>query len=501
LGTLELFTYQKAFIMKKKFKKKLAGSDWSKNVLLASLMLLLAIPSVGQIRGWDQITFYEGKIWIGSGTLGSKAYFAGGFNPDIMVEECTSKIEIYDATTRSLDDPQYLSVPRSRVTVVPCGSKVLFAGGGGDWPNPPFYSVVDILDTNDGSWSVESLSLARATTGVSKGNIALFAGGITDLSSGEIKTTNTVDIYNCETGIWTTDTLSVARDAFNAVVVGDLAMIAGGFDGQNTTKRVDIYNFSTDQWTIDSLSVPRSHLTSTVVGSKAYFAGGVTQSDNDETLNSANSNVIDVYDADNGQWSFEYLPAGRAFLGGDNAATVCGKAYFVNGAGLDLETLTWQETYNRIDIFDPEDTTGTPWSLDFIGRHYVNHTVAAIETDTIAQLLIAGGFPGMATLDILDIDCPVISGVSASSLNLEIDYVISPNPASEWVNIFASFKNKTSGSLSLYNVLGHTTLYNYEFNEDSINHQIDVNSFAPGIYLLEVRTDGGRIVEKVMVAE
>ncbi len=39
---------------------------------------------------------------------------------------------------------------------------------------------------------------------------------------------NTVDLYNSATGIWTTATLSVARQDLAATSVGNFAMFAGG---------------------------------------------------------------------------------------------------------------------------------------------------------------------------------------------------------------------------------------------------------------------------------
>ncbi len=94
--------------------------------------------------------------------------------------------------------------------------------------------------------------------------------------------------------------------------------------------------------------------------------------------------------------------------------------------------------------------------------------------------------------------CELVNDIS--SINKDFEYTIYPNPANDELNIDAPFKNKTSGTLSVFNIIGHS-LYQYNFNEDSIDHQIDVSAYSPGVYMLEIRTDTGRIVEKVMVIE
>jgi hypothetical protein len=44
---------------------------------------------------------------------------------------------------------------------------------------------------------------------------------------------NAVDMYNCTSGTWSTAQLSVARNAFAATSVGNVAIFAGGADSGN----------------------------------------------------------------------------------------------------------------------------------------------------------------------------------------------------------------------------------------------------------------------------
>ncbi len=205
------------------------------------------------------------------------------------------------------------------------------------------------------------------------------------------------------------------------------------------------------------------------------------------------SKIVDIYDpSDGGHWSIDSLSAPRAFLGSINAATVDGKAYFINGAKLNLNTLNWEwiQDSEIIDIFHPEEGWRTQTDLGW----RVNHAVVSIENDSISQLLIAGGNPCTSTVDI-------ISKIEQADFqSQEVDYAIFPNPANDELNINAAFKNKTKGTLSLLAVQGHTT-YQYDFNSSIIDHKIDLSAFAPGLYLIEIRTENGRMVDKVMVVE
>ncbi|MHC4643048.1 MAG: Kelch repeat-containing protein [Planctomycetota bacterium] len=186
----------------------------------------------------------------------------------------------------------------------------------------------------------DTLSLARGSlTATTVGNLAMFAGGGTGGSSG---VRNIVDIYDAETGQWSTDTLSQARWNLAATTVGHKAMFAGGASG-SPSNVVDIYDAETEQWSTATLSQARNNLAATTAGNKAIFAGGDTSINNP-------SNVVDIYDDETGQWSTATLSQARYSL---SATTVGSKAIFAGGnTGSNYGT-------NRVDIYD--DSTGL-WS-------------------------------------------------------------------------------------------------------------------------------------------
>lgn len=462
--------------MKKKIRQHTSLKGWSKLIFLSFVLLCSTISPTGE---WTQTNFSEGKAYVSGVASGTKVYYAGGSPCD---GPFTSKVEIYDVIEGSWDTSHNLSKARA-ATAVACGGKVFFAGGTSLLPGYIMESRVDILDTDHYTWSTAELSVPRWTAAVSNDSIVIFAGGI--LEGGEMMS-NAVDMYNVNTDDWTTAELSEPRYVGTAVVVGDLAMFAGGSYGPNVTKRIDIYHFSTGEWTIDSLSVARGNLASTVVGDKAFFAGGMTN-------NHSTSDIVDIFDASTGMWSTANLSYPRAFSGGaaPNAVTVCGKAYFVNGGKLDPNNSYWISSYNIIDIFDSSDNTWSTTALAYL-NHKVNHAVVAVDS----FLLIAGGTPCQSTVDIFTSSGPCKTSCSTQNF----DYNIFPNPAKENLKINASFKNNTSGSLLLFDVRGQA-VYQYKFKDDLLNHQIDLNSFSPGLYIVEIRTNIGKIVEKVMVLE
>jgi hypothetical protein len=124
-----------------------------------------------------------------------------------------AEVDLFHVANRSWTRA-HLSQPRQYITAATAGSHILFGGGfcspcagqnGTDRSD-----VVDLFDTASGTWSTHTLSqrrsnLAAATIGT---RYALFAGGTTDAEGGVSRSTH-VDIFDGETGEWSTDSLEV----------------------------------------------------------------------------------------------------------------------------------------------------------------------------------------------------------------------------------------------------------------------------------------------------
>jgi len=104
-----------------------------------------------------------------------------------------------------------------------------------------------------------------------------------------------MDIYDVDTGLWSTATLSQARRFLAATTLGNKAIFAGGGSTGHQTEitsydTIDIYDLETCQWTIGALSEARMQLAAATAGSKALFAGGKTWHTGESF-----KNVVDIY--------------------------------------------------------------------------------------------------------------------------------------------------------------------------------------------------------------
>jgi len=249
-------------------------------LLLSASLLFVVLLSHGQ---WTYTNLSEPKTSMGCASLGTKAYFAGGYNGT----DYLSTAEVYDVNTGAWESIGNLSEARGFIRGVVCGNEIFFAGGF-DWNTT--FATVDVYNTQTGQWRVEQpLSVDRfSMAGVSNGSKILFAGGF-QYPSITFKTT--VDIYDNQTGTWDMAHLSCPRSLFGgyAATINGKAYFAGGglFTGTgfyNPSDRVDIYNPENNTWTIDVLMEPRIDHAVLGVGNYLLAAGG--ENDQGEILSS-----------------------------------------------------------------------------------------------------------------------------------------------------------------------------------------------------------------------
>ena len=276
----------------------------------------------------------------------------------------------------SRDESQSLSAKRFRgIGSAVVGTKVIFAGG---------YTVsgqqakdtVDIFDLSSPASPIRTSTTwtnARyGVAGASCKHIAMFFGGWGGSNSDYVQ--NTINIYNNNTGAWTTDAdgLETERAAGAATGVGSLIIFAGGrgtYSGGE--KYVDIYNVDDGTWkqkNAELLSVGRSGLVALSVGTKAIFAGGGTGSGNKCRKDNCQhdgyvSDAVDIYDSSSDTWSTHQLSQARAFLAG----AVHGTKAFFGGGDTDSTSVcadgTTCKTSKRVDIYDA--STGAWTTTDF----------------------------------------------------------------------------------------------------------------------------------------
>jgi len=346
-------------------------------------------------------TLSQERYCLAATTAGGKTVFGGGLYFD-SGDIFTDVVDIYDANTQTWSTAT-LSEARYCLSATAVGGKAIFAGGIVNLQaNQSSYSnTVDIFDSATGLWTTSSLSHGRGyIAATSVGNKAMFAGG----SQASLQGSNVVDIYDDTTGLWTTGLLSEGRQAMAATSVGNKAIFAGG-NSQGFKSTVDIFDAETDTWSTATLSQARTLLAATTVGSKAIFAGG-SYSNLTTVPDHGYSSVVDIYDAETDTWSVASLSQPRSSLA---ATTVGNLAIFAGGRLLGQNS-------DVVDIYDAD--TGT-WSTTTLSeaRSYPAAT-------TIGEsAMIAGGRTASSTysnvVDVLTIPEPTtLSFVSLSSLAL-----------------------------------------------------------------------------------
>ena len=231
---------------------------------------------------WSTAMLSQARTGLVATSAGGKALFAGGRDDN---SNSSGVVDIYDSDT-GLWSTATLSQPRCALIAATVGSKAMFAGGYADaWTSS---QVVDIYDAATGLWSTATLSRGRQSLAATTvGTKVLFGGGRvaddivgqTDLdivlaqwgNSGQDITDpradkdwddfvgqadldvvlmswgfysapgEEVDIYDDATGLWSTDTLSQARDNLSATAAGNMAIFAGGWDNDDPSGVVDIF--------------------------------------------------------------------------------------------------------------------------------------------------------------------------------------------------------------------------------------------------------------------
>lgn len=94
----------------------------------------------------------------------------------------------------------------------------------------------------------------------------------------------------------------------------------------------------------------------------------------------------------------------------------------------------------------------------------------------------------------------MITGVEEVSEKIE-SFKVYPNPAKENIYVNFSLTNEASVSVTLKNGLGQnvsTILSSTQLNNGSHNYSIE-NTFASGVYFLEIDVDGSKKVEKIII--
>jgi hypothetical protein len=428
-------------------------------LLLSAFFLFAFLISQGQ---WTYSTLSSPRDRQAVAVVGSKAYFAGG---EDIHNNPVSTIEVYDVSLEDWDTTIHINlvVPRMHTTGVSCGDWILFAGGA-DLNSADMFSEVDIWNTVTHQYIIEELSVPRVfLSAVSNGQKVLFAGGTNLFVSYDV-----VDIYNVTDGTWSSPTtLSVPRSDMGEAVIGDMAFFAGGFipETSTVTDVVDIYHFSTSTWTTATLSQARGFLASASVGSKVLFAGGTT-ADNQP------SNRVDIYDTLTQTWDTASLSVPRAFIGPCGAVVYQDKVYFPSGGPMDIYNLQMYANTDVIDIYEADIGT---WSFDTQTQSLMLYAAAGVED----YFILAGGWTSTGEYSsTVEIYC-TMDGLTPQSAS-ENSFRVYPNPTSGAIHLELPGKTVQNPLLAnVYNMQGQMVFSQTLLNNDrELNLQLPAGVYV-----------------------
>jgi len=308
-------------------------------------------------------------------------------------------VDIFDSKTKRWSQSRF-SASRTNMCSTSWKHLAIFAGGsaGRGLPKSP---SVDVWDSTTNTWTVQQLQIGRDLCGcASAGNVTIFAGG--SAPQANQSETATVEIWNHVTNQWTHANLSQPRKKPEAVAVGTKIVIAGGeiakpphgaLEGYSAT--VDVYDSETGEWTTDKLLSARqyfgaAHASGKAVGAGpdgvAVFAGGFY---NDIRLGS-----VDIYDpiAKTHQQGQD-LSHNRSNL---HACSAGHGRYAAFGSGnIDATAKI------SLDFYDGE--TGD-WAHTHTHTPIVSNGVASV-----GNVVMFMGFDGRADTIALDGDCSVVT--------------------------------------------------------------------------------------------
>jgi N-acetylneuraminic acid mutarotase len=463
--------------------------------LLLVFCLFSSLLCFGQ---WTEITpKVTASFWNNSIAYNGRVYFAGGLLTANFNGNYTDKVSYVDlATETTVTLPIGLSKSRAGIMCAAYDNKIYFAGGyKGTTQNTAglfVYDIIDIYDITTETWlPAKYLSTPRGfgAAAVVNGKI-MFAGGYY-LSGSTILSSDVVDILDATTGEWLPiQHLSEGRNDFQAAVIGNKVWFCGGvIDYWSTMDSdvVDIYDADTNTWSVDHLSQAREGAAVVAIGQYIVCSGGALYP-------TGYSDRVDIYDTQspNNPWTTATLSAPRYGIG---AATLGNKAYFTGGGHWNLTTYFFDETSNKVDIFDPSQGLANAWSTQTLVKNRITHSCGAWGN----KIVVGGGWRAeqnqvTGSVEILT-DNSIIATQNPVAQNPL--FLICPNPATDAITLSFTDKNHIFGkaNVTITDISGKTLMLK-TMNYNELQQSLNVSRLVAGFYILKIETDNGKVMSE-----
>jgi N-acetylneuraminic acid mutarotase len=211
--------------------------------------------------------------------LNGKIYIFGGLKT--IKGEALSHVEEYDPQTRTCTIISDMPIPRACFSTSVVNEKI-YVVGGIQKCGAPAYRSVDAYDPTTDEWieNVTAMPTPRykLTTSVVNGKIYII-GGMSGFNRDNSCIHSTVEVYDPETGVWTTaaDMPTARRDLRSEVLDGKIYVFGGRQSGEGLTT-TEMYDPETDSWvTRADMIIGRYYHASSVAKEKIYAFGGVIE--------------------------------------------------------------------------------------------------------------------------------------------------------------------------------------------------------------------------------
>ncbi len=318
-----------------------------------------------------------------------------------------------------------------------------------------------------------------------KGYIVTGSNGTFDL--------NEVWEYDPALDTWTAKTNypGGARESATGFSIGNKGYVGTGYTGGNSF--TDFYEFDpvANTWTAKTpfIGPARNGACSFCVGSKGYLGLG------NNTNSTSNFKDFYLYDPATDSWSqkadfpIPYVVEPCSYSSVSNGYVLCG--YYYQSIGI---------THNPLNMFYKYDPTGDAWTLagtfpglprGYAGGFGISNDIyigCGGQTNTLTTLLS----------DFWKLSNGLTLSVPGETGRNNVDFIMYPDPAHNFIYVSTKLAGQKFEHIRLYDVMGRL-ISNKSIKDNS--EMIDVSSFKPGIYFVELVTNKGEVLDSKFVKE
>lgn len=381
-----------------------------------------------------------------------------------------------------------------------------FTGIGGNLTYSGIHLKAFKFDYGQNSWSAlpdvpDTMGKIAAAASVVKGKIYII-GGYHVFANGDEISSDKVHVFDPQTDNYLPDGAAVpipVDDQVQAVWRDSLIYVVGGWSNTAHTTAVQIYNPTTNTWAAgtplpDDSDFKAFGASGVIIGDTIYYMGGARPGLNFPAAPELRKGVIDPNQPDSIVWSSQVIFGSIGYRMG--AATLRGRPVWMGGSGISYNYNGFAydgsgivTPTRRIMIYDITTENLTIQDSVFVPVMDLRGVAEIGE----GRYIVAGGITdnAMCTNKTWKVEYTWPTGLSQSEHYWEIQ--LYPNPATDklYINSRSPITRYT-----VYNIQGRKML---DFEGHDKFHEVDLSNFKPGVYLLYLQDEQGRMMRRKVV--